>query len=413
MKIGINVSFLSKPMTGIGQVTANFLRELVEFSISHSQFPNNDQKPKAQQAEFILYCQEEPKPDFELPENFKIKVFLPWWKRDDVIRQWLWERQLAREAVEDGCEVFFSLYQSATVFNPQPTTHNRQPITHNLSPRMVRHVMLVHDLIPKIFPEYVDKWSNRLHYRAILRGIRAATHVITPSVATKHDIEATLGRAATDITPIALGVEERFFQKLGEHGMQEVLERYQLTPGYLYHGGGLEIRKNTEAVLRAYARLVHNHVPNVPPLVISGKVHAESNPLATPVKRLIEELGLGERVKLLGLVPTVDLPALYQGARMFLFPSRYEGFGLPVAEAFASGTPVITTTAGSLAELVGDGAALTVTVGPEMDEAVARAIDTLLGDPTLCDRLRQRGRERLQGMSWSAFTKRVMQLLLQ
>lgn len=408
MKIGINASFLAKPMTGIGQVTTNFLKELVEFptrlpdrQVSNFQFSHGDSSFKFQDTHFILYCQEEPKFDFELPENFEIRVFLPWWKRDDVIRQWLWERELAREAMQDGCEVFFSLYQSATVFNLQPGA--------------VRHVMLVHDLIPKLFPEYLGKWSNRFHYRAILKAITQATALIAPSETTREDIVRLLGIEDRRITTTPLGVEARFFDRLDETELAETLKRYNLTPGYLYHGGGLEVRKNTEAVLNAYVALCkeNGEEKKIPPLVISGRIYAASNPLATPVVSLIETLGLVDQVKLLGLVPGEDLPALYQGAKMFLFPSRYEGFGLPVLEAYASGTPVITTQAGSLRELITQGEALVIENRKESASELQTHMKELLTQPDLAETLRARAQLRARDFSWEQFTQGVMRTLLQ
>ena len=386
MHIGIKASFLAKPMTGIGQVTTNFLKELVRSQ-------SNDVK-----LIFTLYCQEEPKLDFRLPDNFKMKVFLPWWKRDDVIRQWLWEKQLAQEAVHDGCDVFLSLYQSATVFSRS---------------KIIRHVMLVHDMIPKLFPEDLNKWISRLHYRQIEKAISQVVHVLTPSETTKQDIVRLLNISEVNITVAPLGVDKRFFKRVDVATLEQHLKRYNLVPGYLYHGGGLEVRKNTEAVLRTYAMLVGENFSSLPPLVISGKVHAETNPLATPVQRLIRELGLEGHVRLLGLVPEADLPFLYQGARMFVFPSRYEGFGLPVLEAFASETPVITTRAGSLAELTSQGEALVIKNTTYSEGELKEYIQKLLIQPELSVILKTRGLARAKNYLWEAFAERVCQALIQ
>lgn len=386
MKIGINASFLRKPMTGIGQVSVNFLKQLAEFQISNFKF---------QDAKFVLYCQEAPQLDFQLPANFEVKVFLPWWKRDDIMRLWWWERQLSSEAIKDGCDVFFSLYQSATVF-PEPT----------------RHVMLVHDLIPRLFPEYRATWRRQWYYRATERAIGRATALLTPSIATKADLMRELGIESERITAIPLGVDAVYREKLVGEQLAAVLKKYSLAPGYLYHGGGLETRKNSRVVLEAYAALVRENLPNLPPLIISGQIHAETNPLATPVERIIAELGLESRVKLLGLVPTLDLPALYQGASMFLFPSRYEGFGLPVLEAYASGTPVITTRAGALAELTDHGEAMIVADAPSSEELV-QVIRQLLSDHSIALRLRNAGETTSRQYSWESFAQKTLAALLQ
>lgn len=387
MRIGINASFLAKPMTGIGQVTREFLERVV-----------ND--PQFHTEEWFLYT------DGELTEeqkrsipkaNWQWRPITTWWKRQDIPHQYLFESQALPCVVDgDNIDVFLSLYQSATVL-----------------PEGIRHVMLVHDVIPKLFPEYLNKWTSRFHYERVCRAITKATLLLTPSQTTKNDLVALFGIDKDRIAHIPLGVDERFAEHLDPAILRENLKRYELAPGYLYHGGGLEIRKNTEAVLRAYAALVQENFSMLPPLVISGKIHAETNPLATPVKRLIQELQLEDKVKLLGLVPEADLPVLYQGASMFLFPSRYEGFGLPVLEAFASGTPVITTTAGSLKELTDQGEAFLIQNAAQSDQEIKEAVKQLLTQPSLALGFRTKGLERAKQYTWEHFTETTMKTLLQ
>lgn len=273
--------------------------------------------------------------------------------------------------------------------------------------------MLVHDMIPKLFPEYLNKWTSRLHYRQIEKAIAQVAHILTPSETTKQDIVRLLNIAEVNIMVAPLGVDKRFFERLDTAALGEKLKCFNLTPGYLYHGGGLEVRKNTEAVLQAYAGLIQENNVDLPPLVISGKVHAETNPLATPVQSLIRELGLEGRVRLLGLVPGEDLPLIYQGASMFLFPSRYEGFGLPVLEAFASETPVITTGAGSLAELTSQGEALVIKDTAHSERELKEYIQKLLIQSELSTILKARGLARAKTYSWEAFAEKVCQALLQ
>lgn len=387
MNIGINASFLMKPMTGIGQVTRVFLTYLAkhpDFS-QHTWYLYTDGELSAEQKTL-------------LPEkSWQWRPVHTWWQRQDIPHQYLFESQALPKAMrQETLDVFLSLYQSATILPPS-----------------VKHVMLVHDMIPKLFPEYLQKWTSRFHYKKILQAVQQAAELITPSVATQEDIKHTLGVSSEKITAIPLGIEPYFFNHLNEKELHQGLEKYGLAPGYLYHGGGIEIRKNTEAVLRAYKMLVDKTEESIPPLVVSGKIHAESNLLATPVLRLVQELGLKGRVKLLGLVPGIDLPLLYQGASLFLFPSRYEGFGLPVLEAYASGTPVITTQAGSLKELTDEGEALIVSSSTEVSIELAQHIQTLLIDPEQAELLRTRGLEKAKHYSWQRFTGGVVEALLQ
>lgn len=384
MKIGINVSFLAKPMTGIGQVTKEFLKTLAE----HPDFKHHQWYLYT---DGVLAPTEKP---LALPANCTRREVRTWWPRQDIPHQYWFEKYSLPHALQaDVLDVFLSLYQSATILPPG-----------------IRHVMLVHDLIPKLFPEYLEKWSSQFHYRAVLTAIQQATLLLTPSEATKQDLVREVVRTPATIESIPLGVNQQFWQKFDAKTLRHRLGLYQLEPGYLYHGGGLELRKNTETVLRAYRQLLDARGTTLPPLVISGKVYAATNALATPVKGLIQELQLEGRVKLLGLVPSADLPVIYQGAKLFLFPSSYEGFGLPVVEAYASGVPVITTEAGALKALVSEGEALMVPPGES--QALAQAMASLLDDPSLAAALVAKGSVTAGRHTWSAFAEGVLRALI-
>jgi glycosyltransferase involved in cell wall biosynthesis len=380
MKIGINANYFQKPSTGIGVVTREFMRALKEL-------------PEGRSHEWIWYYEGEA-PAGQWPDNWRFEKVSTWWTRDDIPHRYLWEHfSLPRAVRRDQCDVFFSLYQSATEL-----------------PNTIRHIMLVHDLVPRRFPEYLANLRQRLYQRTIERAIRSADHIITPSEATKSDLTSLLAISADQITVVPLGVGDAFRALLAPAVRDQVLERYGLQPGYLYHGGGLELRKNTEVLLRAYAALMQTDAAALPILVVSGTVYAKTNPLATPVRSLISELGLGERVRLLGHVPDTDLPALYQGASIFIYPSRYEGFGLPVLEALASGTPVITTAAGSLAEVAVGAAEI---IAPDDIDGLAQAIRRLSMDATARERLVAEGQERSLRYSWPRFAQSVVAALLQ
>ncbi|OGI21484.1 MAG: hypothetical protein A2808_00380 [Candidatus Moranbacteria bacterium RIFCSPHIGHO2_01_FULL_55_24] len=376
MRIGINASFLRKPGTGIGQVTEGFLRQLFAGLGT------------ADGHEYILYLEQE-RDDFTLPQNVKKRVVLPWWRRDDLIRKYLWERRvLPREARRDGCEAFLSLYQSASIF-----------------PEEMFHVMVVHDIIPELFPEYQGNIRKAGYWKSVKQGIGHASRIIAVSQTTKDDIGEYLGIPEGRISVAYPSIAPVFKKELTEDAVQSVLARYGLEPGYLYHGGGLEIRKNTETLLRAYAGLLKKGA-SVPPLVISGTIHSTSNPLATDVARIIAELGIGHQVKLLGFVPEANLPALYRGAKLFIYPSLYEGFGLPVLEALASGTPVITTRGGALPEVAESAARY---IDPENEEEMQGAILALLEEREERERLSLAGRGQAEKFDWEHFTRAILE----
>ncbi len=409
MKIGIDASFLRKPGTGIGQVTDSFLRALMRCSVSGGPGKSWQFLSGLHEAQFILYT-EEPI-GMPLPDRFTVRTFLPkWWRRDDIIRKLLWEEQVAKEALQDDCDVFVSLSQSATTFHG---TGNRRQGTGDFL-----HVMVVHDIIPGLFPAYLRKISQKIHWRAIERGIRSADHIVAISASTKKDLVTRLGIAEEKILVAHIGLSPAFESVCTEETVDSVLKKYHLDRGYIYHGGGLEVRKNAEGVLRAYAKLCSEYQISlsdrqagnikyqIPKLVISGKMHAKSNMLATDVAGLVEELGLKENVQLLGFVPDDDLPALYRGALLFVYPSLYEGFGLPPLEAMSQGTPCIVSNVSSLPEIC-DSAALYC--DPRRSDELAWQMRLLLMDAAKRTELCMRGFARAKQFLWEPFVKAVLQ----
>lgn len=324
-RIGINGLFLRKPGTGIGQVTQLFLAELKNLN--------------SEGITYTIYTDTE-EIDFPVSGNMKLEYIKPLWKRDDRVRKLLWEHiQLPKRAMAEDVTHFLSLYQAPTEL-----------------PKNIPHAMAVHDVIPEIFPGYVANTRSRLIWNLTKRAIKKATSIIAVSESTKRDIQKYLEVKEDAIRVAYPSVNPLFFEEQNSESTEKVLQKYSLTPGYLYHGGGLEIRKNAESVLTAYAAWWNSapHKQEVPKLVISGTVHDASNPLATDVKTLIKKLHVEDSVILLGFVPDADLPALYRGASIFLYPSLYEGFGMPVVEALSQGTAVMSVRNSSLGEVGGE-----------------------------------------------------------
>jgi glycosyltransferase involved in cell wall biosynthesis len=193
------------------------------------------------------------------------------------------------------------------------------------------------------------------------------------------------------------GVEERF-HPLNEGSLASVKARYSLDFPFILTVGTLEPRKNHVGLLQAYSLMEGRHPHR---LVIAGG----KGWLYEGIFQEVERLSLEERVLFLGYVPEEDLPALYNLADLFVFPSLYEGFGLPPLEAMACGTPVVVSALSSLPEVVGDGALL---VPPREVEALAEAMEKGLGDPSLRRELRGKGLEQAKRFSWSEAAKRLL-----
>jgi glycosyltransferase involved in cell wall biosynthesis len=234
-----------------------------------------------------------------------------------------------------------------------------------LPPTRARSLLTVHDLTFLVHPECFEPRLHRYLARVVPRSLRRAHHILADSHATQRDLTRLLGVPAERISVIYPGVDEQFCP-LPASASAPVRRRLGLPDTFLLFVGTLEPRKNLVRLLEALHRL-----PNAPPLVLAGR----RGWLYDEVFAAVERLHLHERVCWLDFVEDTDLPALYNLAEAFIYPSLYEGFGLPVAEALACGTPVVTSRLASLPEVAGDAAIL---VDPFDSAAIAAGIQQAL-----------------------------------
>ncbi|MER3399520.1 MAG: glycosyltransferase family 1 protein [Thermoflexus sp.] len=268
-------------------------------------------------------------------------------------------------------------------------------------------VVTVHDLIPLLFPEYRSHPGVRLYTALALAATAGAAHVLTDSEASRRDILRRLGLPPGRVTAIPLGVDGRFNRRPDPVADARVWTRYDLPPAYVLYLGGFDRRKHIEGLLAVY-RWARDAVGEAFPLVIAGRLPEGSRRLWVDPRPLARAWGLEEVVRYIGPVAEEDKPALYRHAAAFLYPSRYEGFGLPVLEAMACGTPVVASEIPALAELVGDAAYL---VPPEDPRAMAGALIAVLVDAALARTLRERGPRRAAAFTWTACARRTAEIL--
>jgi glycosyltransferase involved in cell wall biosynthesis len=277
---------------------------------------------------------------------------------------------------------------------------------HLLPPLLsIPTVLTVHDLIFRHLPEH-HKPLNRWYLNwALPLFCRRASHVIAISECTRHDLTAAYGVAPGKISVIHEAADPCFKPQTADR-VAEIRRRYGLPDRYLLFVGTIEPRKNLTRLLHAFEVVEADGLSDA--LVVVGR----RGWLYDGFFDELERSSARERVILPGYVPDVDLPAVYAGAQALVFPSLYEGFGLPALEGMASGTPVACSGISSLPEVVGDAA---LTFDPSNEEAIVATLRRLLSDPDLQHDLAQRGLERAAQFSWdrtAAETEAVYETVL-
>ncbi len=252
-------------------------------------------------------------------------------------------------------------------------------------------VVTVHDLAWQRFPETYAADDLAMQTAAGFRSVTRAAHVIAVSQTTARDLTELLQVPNEKITVTPLGVSPSFTADGPPLSAEAFAGAERLARGYVLYTGGLLPRKNLMRLLDAYDRV--RREMDTPPLVLPGGDSLHAGELAERAS----ELGLEEQVIFPGYVEEGLLPALYRGATLFVYPSLYEGFGLAVLEAMASGAPVITSDRSGTAEVAGEAALL---VDPESVEEIASALSGLLGDVALREDLAARGLVRSRSYRW-------------
>lgn len=265
-----------------------------------------------------------------------------------------------------------------------------------------KNVTTIHDLTAVLFPQYHTQQVRETLAEKFRFAQTRADAVICVSESARRDAVEHLGLDPARVHVVHNGVDPAF-RPLPPARVEAALRPLGLTQqGYILHVGTIEPRKNLVRLVQAYHRLCQR-VPDVPRLVLAGM----QGWLYEDVPAEVEALGLEERVVLLGRVAGELLPALYNGARCFVYPSLYEGFGLPVLEAMACGVPVVTSNSSSLPEVAGDAAIL---VDPYDVMGIAEAVEQVLMDDDRVTTLRERGLERAARFTWEATARETLKV---
>lgn len=260
----------------------------------------------------------------------------------------------------------------------------------------VPQVVTVHDLTTMLVREYRRSAGARLYNALVATSARGADHIITDSHASKTDIVTHLGIAEDRISAIHLAVGPQYAP--GDNALVDmaVMQKYDLPDFYVLYLGGYELHKNVAMLLLAYS-YVGQALGDEYPLILAGKKPTAVSDIYPDYDAYIEQLGIGDYVRWIGFVDEEDKPVVYRNAMSFVFPSRHEGFGLPVLEALASGLPVVTTTGGSLAELLGEAG---FAIDPDDARQFAGSLIATLIQDNLRAELQQKATQRAAEFSW-------------
>lgn len=275
--------------------------------------------------------------------------------------------------------------------------------------RRTRTLLTVHDLSFVRDPESATPALRRYLNDVVPRSVIRAHHVLADSHATKNDLIELYSTAPDKVTVLYSGVDPRFTPEKQRGEEERIRRRYKLGhQPFILGVGTLQPRKNYNRLISAFAQIADVSMrfagrPTIHNLVIVGKQGWLFDSIIADAARL----GIRTRVIFPGFVDEDDLPALYRTAELFVFPSLYEGFGLPPLEAMACGTPVVTSNVSSLPEVVGDAG---LTVDPTDIHALANAVSRALQDAELRQQMIERGLAQAAGFSWLSAARQLRQI---
>lgn len=263
-------------------------------------------------------------------------------------------------------------------------------------------VVSIHDLSFEHLPQ-TFKWRSGKQLRiTVRRSAREAAQVVALSEFARHDLIATYQLPPEKVNVIPLAAPAHFGWTSDERELQRVRQTYGINGDYILSVGAIQPRKNLGRLIAAYSRLrCANPEGKLPKLVLVGKCAW----LYDETLQTIKALQVSDSVVLTGYVPQADLPPLYSGALCFVYPSYFEGFGLPPLEAMKCGTPVIVGNRTSLPEVVGQAGML---VDPFDVDDIASAMQQLIADPDLRKTLRSRGLERAKCFDWQETARQTL-----
>jgi glycosyltransferase involved in cell wall biosynthesis len=364
MIYGVRVSIDARKLHdfGIGTYIRNVLRQLARLD---------------RQTEYVIICQERDRDlGLSLGDNFRVEV--------DPSKPY---------SIREQFSVPWTLVRTRTNVFHEP---------HYVLPPLTRcrSVVTIHDCIHLRFPQYLPKPGALAYARAQMgSAVRRSHRILTVSEASKRDILEYFKVKPAKVTVIYNAIDERFLAPPPEESVHAVAERYQLQGDFALYVGTVKPHKNVERLIDAFHLVRQSGLDQLKLVVIGDDISKYA-----VLRRAVHRYNLHKYVRFLGFLPDDTLAVVYRLAAVFVFPSLYEGFGLPPLEAMACGTPVVTSNVSSLPEVMGDAALF---VDPYNAQAIADGMRRVLTEPALRAELGTRGLARARDFSWERSVRRI------
>jgi glycosyltransferase involved in cell wall biosynthesis len=271
------------------------------------------------------------------------------------------------------------------------------------------YIVTVHDLLEHMYGAHDGSTLRRsLHFQLTRRALGKAARVLAVSQFTKSEIEKLFAIPGERIEVLYNAIDERFLRGHASPSDRELIaQRYLVNYPFLLYAGAIRPHKNVVRIIEAFSALKtelekEHQMPDLKLIIIGDDLSSHPD-----LRRTVIRSGVQNDVRFLGFVPIEVLRIFYDVAQVFVFPSLYEGFGLPPLEAMAHGTPVVTSNTSSLPEVAGNAAVL---VNPENVFEIRRALQKALLDSALRERMKERGYEQAQRFSWTTSVARILEV---
>ncbi len=350
MKIGFEAKRAFKNFTGLGNYARSVIQILAQQNPENQYFLYTPDSPKNPRTNFL----------FELKNVFiktaPVKLLKSYWRSKGVVK----------DLVKDGVELYHGL------------SHE---IPSGLKSKKIKSVVTIHDLIFMRYPHYYKYIDRKIYSYKFKTACLNADTIIAISEQTKRDIISYFGIAESKIKIVYQGCDEAFYKQINIEDLTIIKQKFNLKNDFLLCVGSIEKRKNQLLIVKAL-----KHLPKNIDVVLVGK----PTPYQQEITDFVKINNLENRVHILNHVGFSDLPGLYQAAKIFIYPSKFEGFGIPILEALNSGIPVIAAKGSCLEEA---GGPQSIYISPTDDLTLAKEINKLLNTPLLYQEMVTEGKK--------------------